>query len=306
LALGSDVTQYKSATNWIIGVIVVIVLLAIAASWYFSHRAGPQIASQGTTASAPRAASTAPPPIAHPISQAQVGPAPALTAALPPLDASGEAAVTALAAIPGAKGLANVLIARGMIPHIVATVDALPSQAIGGNIVPVHTPSGDFMVKTDAQGQPVINPKDYARYARYMRIIKSVDPRALVDWYVHWYPLFQKSYRQLGYPQGYFNDRLLAVIDNLLAAPNARAPVRLKETQNGLYTYADPTWQSLSVGQKLMIRVGPHNERVLKIKLRRIRALLLGEAPMLPGAASAASAAAATSAAAAAPTSGSF
>ncbi|HLI18058.1 MAG TPA: DUF3014 domain-containing protein, partial [Rhodanobacteraceae bacterium] len=39
------------------------------------------------------------------------------------------------------------------------------------------------------------------------------------------------------------------------------------------------TWESLSVGQKLMIRVGPRNERLLKIKLSNIRALLLGKAP---------------------------
>ena len=49
--------------------------------------------------------------------------------------------------------------------------------------------------------------------------------------------------------------------------------------KDGHYTFADPTFESLSVGQKLMIRIGPDNERVLKAKLRSVRALLLGKAP---------------------------
>ena len=39
--------------------------------------------------------------------------------------------------------------------------------------------------------------------------------------YVRLYPLFQSAYRELGYPDGYFNDRLVFAIDDLLAAPDA-------------------------------------------------------------------------------------
>ena len=133
----------------------------------------------------------------------------------------------------------------------------------------------------------MLDSKDFARYDPYMKIAEAVDPRTLVTWYVHWYPLFQEAYRQLGYPQGYFNDRLIVAIDDMLAAPDAQAPVALVRTADGHYAFADPTWESLSVGQKLMIRIGPDNERTLKTKLRSIRALLLGKAPELRGAQSA-------------------
>ncbi len=272
-------TRHNSATGKIIGAIVVIVIVAIAAWWYFTRMPGVDFTRHGPEPSGPAAASTAPPPTPeHPISEAQTHPAPATTAPLPPLDASDDVVAKALASLPGAGGLSDLLLARGLVPHIVATVDALPRRSIGASILPVRTPKGVFAVDTSG-GQPVLSAKDYTRYEPYMKIVEAVDARTLVTWYVHWYPLFQDAYRQLGYPQGYFNDRLIAAINDMLAAPNARPPVALVAMPDGHYAFADPTWESLSVGQKLMIRIGPEHERVLKNKLRSIRALLLGKGP---------------------------
>jgi hypothetical protein len=41
-----------------------------------------------------------------------------------------------------------------------------------------------------------------------------------------------------------------------------------------LYKYADPKLESLSSGQKLLIRMGPENETAVKAKLRELRAAL--------------------------------
>lgn len=279
-------TRRNSAQGRIIGAIVVIVIVALAAWWYFTRVPGVDFSRQGPAPSGPAKAGTAPEPIEHPISEAQTGPAPATTAPLPGLDSSDDAVASALAAIPGADGLAGLLLSRGLIPHIVATVDALPRRTIGVSILPMRTPTDTFAVDTSS-GQPVLDSKDFSRYDPYMKIAEAVDARTLVTWYVHWYPLFQQAYRELGYPQGYFNDRLIAAIDNMLAAPNAQPPIALTATADGHYLFADPTWESLSVGQRLMIRIGPEHERVLKAKLRSIRALLLGEAPVFHTAAEA-------------------
>jgi hypothetical protein len=75
----------------------------------------------------------------------------------------------------------------------------------------------------------------------------------------------------LGYPNGYFNDRLVEVIDNLLAAPDVKGPVKLV-VPHVLYEYADPDLQQRSAGQKLLIRMGPANAAKVKAKLREIRA----------------------------------
>ncbi|HJP97813.1 MAG TPA: DUF3014 domain-containing protein [Rhodanobacteraceae bacterium] len=274
--------QHNSATFKIIGAIVVIIIVAIAAWWYFTRVPGVDFSRHGPAPSAPAPASTAPAPIQHPISEAQTTPAAAASTPLPPLDASDDATAKALADLPGASGLAKLLVARGLVPHIVATVDALPRHTIGASILPLKTPSGNFAVDSNGE-QAAIAADNYKRYDDYMKIVENVDPRTLVTWYVHWYPLFQEAYRQLGYPNGYFNDRLIEAIDDMLAAPNVQHPPQLVKLPDGHYAFADPTWEGLSVGQKLMIRIGPDHERALKSRLRSIRALLLGEAPQIRG-----------------------
>ena len=82
----------------------------------------------------------------------------------------------------------------------------------------------------------------------------------------------------MGYPRGYFNDRLIAAIDDMLAAPELARPPELQLVQ-GRYLYVDPALESRSVGQKLMMRLGAANEAKLKTKLRAIRTLLTAQPP---------------------------
>jgi hypothetical protein len=44
------------------------------------------------------------------------------------------------------------------------------------------------------------------------------------------------------------------------------------------YEYVDPELESLSAGQKMLVRVGLDHERALKKKLRELRALLAAPA----------------------------
>jgi len=118
-----------------------------------------------------------------------------------------------------------------------------------------------------------------ARYAPYVRIADAVDPKTLVGIYVHFYPLLQQDYRALGYPNGYFNDRLVQAIDDLLAASDVTAPLPLVQPKV-MYLYSDPELESRSAGQKIMMRMGGENAARIKAKLREVRALLTG-----PGAA---------------------
>jgi len=115
-------------------------------------------------------------------------------------------------------------------------------------------------------------------------ILRNLDTRALYDLYRQRYPLFQRAYQDLGYPQGYFNDRLVEVIDHLLATPEVKVPVELVRP-NVLWQYLDPELESRSSGQKLLLRLGPDNAAVVRTKLRELRALLVSTAkPAAPGA----------------------
>ena len=102
-----------------------------------------------------------------------------------------------------------------------------------------------------------------------MQLAEAIDSKKLVAAYVHFYPLMQQDFRDLGYPKGYFNDRLIEAIDDLLAAPEPSEPQLVQPKI--LYQYADPDLEGLSAGQKIMIRMGRDNASKVKAKLREIR-----------------------------------
>jgi hypothetical protein len=103
-----------------------------------------------------------------------------------------------------------------------------------------------------------------------VRIAELIDAQKLGDVYVRLYPLFQQAYEELGYPKKYFNDRLLAVLDHLLATPDLNEPVKLVQP-NVFYVYADPDLEARSAGQKILMRMGSKNEAKIKAKLREIK-----------------------------------
>jgi hypothetical protein len=95
-----------------------------------------------------------------------------------------------------------------------------------------------------------------------------------VSAYLRYYPLFQRAYEELGYPQGYFNDRVVAVIDHLLAAPEVPRPIELLRPKV-LYTFADPRLESMSWGRKILVRMGPEHAATVKRQLAGIRAQIV-------------------------------
>ena len=266
----------SSVGQWLVAGVVVIV--AIVVGLFIWHKAtqpgggqGPAAGSSAVNAGAgPASASSA---IQHPIAQA--GPAPASSAPLPALDASDASVADALFALAGGNALDGLLQRNQIIRRVVATVDALPRQSVGTNILPVKTPKGAFLVE-QANGAISLSPRNAERYAPYMRVLEGTDPKALVAWYVQHYPLFQQAYRELGYPQGYFNDRLVQAIDDMLAAPVPDAPVALVQPKV-FYRYVDPDLEARSAGQKLLMRLGADDEARVKAKLRSIRALLVAQ-----------------------------
>lgn len=267
-------SRNTSTVSWFVAIIVVLGVAA-AGVWLVNralHPAAPSVANRAASEAAVAAGSQAP-FIRHPIENA--GPASAATAPLTQLDASDTGLASTLSTLARGLDLSSLLQSDQLITRIVASVDNLPRRELGTLMLPVHTPQGSFATKENA-GQVVIGDGNALRYAPYMQVVEGVDPKALVAWYVHAYPLFQQAYRQLGYPDGYFNDRLFAAIDDLLAAPEpAQPPVLVRSKAS--WIYADSTLESLSSGQRLMLRVGPANEARIKARLREIRTALVGQ-----------------------------
>ena len=76
-----------------------------------------------------------------------------------------------------------------------------------------------------------------------------------------------------GYPDGDFNQRLTAVIDELLATPRVTGPVRLIKPE-AYYLFTDPELESLTSGQKILLRMGDDNAERVRARLVEIREAL--------------------------------
>jgi len=213
-------------------------------------------------------------------------PVPAPAAVEPPKPAPGPAgpALPSLAESDGemlvlagqllGSGEEKYLLRPQIVHRIVATVDSLPRARVPLPVMPVRPVGGAFQT-TGAGTTLAISADNADRYARYMGWITRLETSALVAAYRRDYPLFQQAYRELGYPTGEFNDRLIEAIDDMLEAPQPEPPVRLV-VPRAMFDYADPTLQDASAGQKILIRLGPESEARVKAKLRELRRALDG------------------------------
>jgi hypothetical protein len=246
--------------------VAIIVVAAVGGyfAWGYFTQPPPPAAPPPTEAPAPRpVAPAAAPVIRYPI-EPGMAPVPPLA-----LDASDGPFSGALAQLLGKASLPGYFHPEKIIRRIVATVDNLPRKQVSLRLMPVEPVAGAFRV-VDSKNEISIDPANSARYNHYVAVLQSVDPVKLVDTYVKFYPLFQRAYQDLGYPSGYFNDRLVEVLDDLLAAPDVSAPVALTQP-HVLYEFADPELEARSAGQKMMIRMGGADEKKTKAVLRAIR-----------------------------------
>jgi len=198
---------------------------------------------------------------------------------LPPLTGSDGLVLEKLAGLGVNQTLMALLRPGQIIQNIVVTVDNLPRQRVPAKVMPFKSPQGKFLV-SDAAGQLTVSPDNAKSYVPYVNLAKAVDTRKLVRLYVWLYPLFQQAYAKLGYPGRNFNDQLIETVDDLLFAPTIGEPIRLNQPKY-FYLFADTELEALSIGQKIMLRLGSENEKVVKNKLREIKQELALHAKML-------------------------
>lgn len=250
-------------------IVFVLLVLAVAGGvyWWWTSRQEP-----APLPVAPPVKTAAPqvepePAVQHPIQPAP--PAGEAEKPLPTLAESDAAAIEALAGLFAQRQLPEFLVPKNLIRRIVATVDNLPREKVALQLWPVKPAAGAFQV-IDTRDGKVIGAENAGRYAPYVQWMESIDTRRLAALYARLYPLFQQAYQELGYPKGYFNDRLVQVIDHLLETPEVRGVVRVEQPKV-LYEFVDPVLKDCSAGQKILLRIGSDNAGRVKAKLRELR-----------------------------------
>ncbi len=246
------------------------VLLLAAGGYYLHQNKPPVVASEPEPA--PVAPATPAPAPDYPVPAAQPDAPP-----LPALTDSDEAFRTSLDDVLGAAPVEAFLIPDMLIRRVVATVDNLPRDRVALKLRPVKRTAGEFLVKRD-DGRITLSADNAARYAPLFAVIRAVDASRLVALYFRYYPLFQKAYQELGYPDRSFNNRLVEAIDNLLATPEPPGEIELVQPKV-IYEYADANLEARSAGQKTLLRLSTEQRAAIKQQLGRVRALIVAAKP---------------------------
>ena len=245
--------------KWLWYAVPIVVVIGLAVALYYGRKSK-ETTPEPQATNVPQAV-VPPPAIRHPLDNDTP------EAPLPALDESDAAAKEALAGTFG-RQLDPVLVPKSIVRNVVATIDNLPRKKVPGQRLPLRPTGGEFA--TSGEDEITLSPDNYARYAAVVKIAQGSNSAEVAKLYRRFYPLLQQAYVDLGYPDGYFNDRLVQVIDHLLETPDLRGPVKLRQP-GVFYEFADPALEERSAGQKLLLRMGPENAAAVKTKLRELR-----------------------------------
>ena len=264
--------SFRNKAIWWSAAAVVVVIIGIGAYYRYTATSTAPVKEQENRPPPPPAVKADDGGIQHPIPAAGTD-----GSALPALNQSDVAVKDSITGVLGAKPVEQFLVQENIVRHIVVTIDNLPRKKVAVDLRPVKPTPGETAISNQGD-TTTLGAANYARYAPFIHLVETTDPKTLASVYFHLYPLFQQAYEDLGYPGKFFNDRLVEVIDHLLAAPEPPGPIELVQPKV-FYQFADPKLEDLSAGQKLLIRMGPANERSLKAKLRDFRSELVQNGP---------------------------
>lgn len=242
----------------------------------------PEQLEPATVAPPPAATEPAPATPRYPVSaiappQAPERDALQLDQPLPPLPESDARMRELLAALFAEQQLGDIFLLDHFIERFVVMVDNLPRTDLPPTHRPLRPIPGEFRVAGAGAGLSIA-PENARRYAPLIDLLARVDREAVIAIYLRLYPLFQTAYARLGYPDRYFNDRLVELLDHLLQTPVRREPLPLVRPKY-YYQFADPELEALSAGQKIILRSGEDNARRLRTLIRDFRNRLASVEP---------------------------
>lgn len=235
-------------------VVVGVVALGGAGAWLFQEnlpKMQPSPAPATSTPAGPAAVDAASPSGTAPAEPAAprypLEGSDAADPALPALADSDASALQALHDLLPADALA-LLLREHLIQRVVVHVDNLTLPSLPASAMALRPVAGVLAVESTQDGSLQLAAANALRYRVYVEAFSQADMPALAAAYRRFYPLIQQAWRDVGYPDGHFNDRLVAVIDHLLQTPEPAQPLLLGRDERGRYRFVDPDLQARSVG----------------------------------------------------------
>ncbi len=155
-----------------------------------------------------------------------------------------------------------------LVRRFVAAVDEVARGEVPTSQLGFLIPKRGF-TPASSGGQVYLGADSQRRYTRLTAVVSGLDAEGAADLYSRLRPLVQDAYRELGYPNADFDAVLAKAVKRVLEAPDLEGSAELVPALRS-YKYADPRLEALPPVQKLMLRLGPDNARIVKSKLREI------------------------------------
>jgi len=174
---------------------------------------------------------------------------------------------------------------KDFVRRFVTTIDNLPREHASMTLWPTKPMPGRFMTGSGGDDHPAgmtsIHESNATRYLPFVAFIEAIDSAKAMVLYQKLYPVFQQAYIDLGYPNSSFHTRLLEVTEHLISAPVQRQALAVNRVEiNGpfrpvrpwvTYEFTDPALNTLSAGQKMLLRTGGANHQRLRDKLIELK-----------------------------------
>jgi hypothetical protein len=241
-----------SPTRWIVLAAAAVAAISILALWWLSR------VEPGTAPTPPATASDAAARSNRPKQQ--------------PLD---------LPTVDGSDGMVREMVAQlskhPLLARLLASTTGLVRAGtlavvqIGDGKTPAVPlgalrPASRLQIQGTTSG--AVDPASYVRWEGAATALVSVTPADAAQLYVNLKDLFDQAYRDLGHPQGDFDEAIVRAIRVLQATPEITAPPVLLQ-RPGYFEYEDPSLRALQPVQKQLLLLGPENRRRVLAWLRQ-------------------------------------
>ncbi len=164
--------------------------------------------------------------------------------------------------------LSQWLKSEDLIRKFVAAVDNLANGEAPSPHIDFFKPAGNFDVVV-RDGIVSIDPASYKRYNIVADVFSSLNTKLTVRLYWLLRPTLQEAFKELGYSDDVFQEKLILAMSELLKVPVLDQSI---EVEKDVVTYkmVDPRLESLNPAQKHLLRMGPENVEIIQAKLREL------------------------------------
>jgi hypothetical protein len=197
-----------------------------------------------------------------PVAQAPTSPAKPADAPLPPPEKSDQQVRKDLGSLSSRPEWAQWLAASDLLDRFVVIVDNVAEDVNPRKQL-------DFVKVAPLQSEKL----DTSRYDRIADVLASIDAKGAAQVVRDLHPLLESAYHKLGYPDRNFDQVAAKALKRIIDTPVLDKPPRLVP-KGANFAYADEKLEALGPVEKLLLRMGPRNTRLIQGKAREIAAAL--------------------------------